>query len=75
MFRTGPAIGFLSLNNTILLYENGLAYLCQLFGLKHKGHDGAGRANICAEGALVIAEAFVKIHPWLHYTRHTVLAG
>src|SRR5665647_451236 len=74
MFRAGPANGFLRFNYTIILDENGLAYPGQFFGLKHKGHDGAGWTNLCTESTFVIAEAFVKIHSWLHYTSYTILA-
>lgn len=73
VFRASPACSLLCFDNAIVLYENCLAYLCQFFGIKHKGHDGPGGAYIGTPCALVVAEATVKIHPGLHDAGESIL--
>jgi hypothetical protein len=61
------------MDNAVLPNEDRFTDLGQFLGLDHQGHDGACRAHIGAPGAVIIAEAAVKIHPGLHDTRESVL--
>jgi len=66
MFRTGSTGCLLSVDNAVVLNEDSLAKLCQLFGFDHKWHDGACGADISTAVAFVVAEPCVEIHPRLH---------
>ena len=75
VFRTGSASRFLSMNNAVFLNKDGLPDLGEFLGFRHQGHYRSGWADIGTPCAVIIAEAAVEIHPWLHYPCKSVLTG
>ena len=53
-------------HNTIIFNPNGMTYMNASFFLTGNGHDGTGRADLAAAGALGAAIAAFKRHHGLH---------
>ena len=74
VFRACPACCLFSIDNTVILDEYSLTELGQFLGFNHQGHYGSCGAYISATVTVIIAEASVKIHPWLHDAGKPVFA-
>lgn len=72
MLRTGTAGRLLSADDAVVLNEDSLAKLCQLFGFHHQWHDGACGADIGTAVTVVVAESTVEVHPGLHDTGKSI---
>jgi len=75
MFRAGSACSLFSIDNAVFLNKDSLADLSQFLGFGHEWHDGSCGADVGTPGAIIVAEAAVKIHPRLHNAGKTVLVG
>jgi len=63
---TGSACCFFCINNTILLYKDGLPYLCQFLGFDHQRKHSTCRADLDTSHTFVCTEPLSEVHMRLH---------
>jgi len=68
MLRTRAAIRVIRIDHAVLFDELRDAELREFFLFNRKRQNGAGRANVHADRAVVVAVARVEVQPRLHHS-------
>ena len=72
VLSAGTAAGAVDVHYAYILIEYYTARLGMTFLLYCERTDGSGRANLAADGATVVAVAFIKLHYGLHQATYSI---
>ena len=72
VFSAGTATGAVHIYNAYILVEDHASGLCVVLLVNRKWTNGAGRADLAADGAVVVAISVIKLHHGLHQTAQSV---